>query len=79
VYIGSFGANEMINDEGEIIQEDQHGIQASWVGNDFESGITHFMVAVGTSQGHLNTRIRSLCLSISECIYYVIYTCTIYI
>ena len=53
VYIGSFGADEDLNDDNEIIQEDHYGIQASWIGYDHESGIIKFLIAVGTFEGKI--------------------------
>ena len=51
VYIGFYGADEFVNDDGEVIQEDPELLHASWKGYDHESGILHFMVAVGKYPG----------------------------
>lgn len=37
--------------DGYVWMSDKKGIQASWLCQDHESGVTGYMVAVGTSQG----------------------------
>ena len=51
LYIGSFGADEALNEFGEVIHDDQNGITASWLGFDHESGIVKYLLAVGTGEG----------------------------
>ena len=56
LYIGMFGPEESLNDDGEIIHDDHYGIPASWVGYDHESGIVRYLLAVGTSEGTYSIR-----------------------
>ena len=39
---------ENLDDNGQVLHSDQHGIRVSWSGRDSESGIQYFLVAVGT-------------------------------
>ena len=55
VYIGPFGAEEALNEDGEVIHDDQLGITASWLGFDYESGIVKYLIAVGTGEGIATT------------------------
>ena len=43
------GEEEDVNEAGEVVHSDQHGILVSWSARDSESGIHHYSVAVGTS------------------------------
>ena len=51
MYIGPFGAEEALNEDGEVIHDDQQGITASWLGFDHESGIVNYLLAVGSGEG----------------------------
>ena len=47
VHIGLLHEDEDLNEAGQVIHSDQHGILVSWSGRDSESGIVDFFVAIG--------------------------------
>ena len=51
MFVGFYGADESLNDNGEVIHSDPYVIHTSWQGYDHESDILHFMVAVGKQPG----------------------------
>ena len=48
VHIGLLHEDEDLNEAGQVVHSDQHGILTSWSGRDSESGIVDFFVAIGT-------------------------------
>ena len=49
--VGSLAANNEKIIDGYVWQADTTGIKAAWAADDHQSGITRFIVAVGTSPG----------------------------
>ena len=60
LFVGMFGADEPLNEDGEVIHDDHYGIPVSWTGYDHESGVIKYLLAVGTGGSTLHVLCRCI-------------------